>query len=68
MIDQFYIRHNKNYFLKSSNPFMKNIKVNNDPRVSIIQKYVKDIFQNFKINFRYEKEFIKFLKKIEMES
>ena len=68
LINQFFIRHNKNYFLKSSNPFMKSIKINNDPRVSIIQKYVKDIFENFKINYGYEKKFIKFWKKIEMES
>ena len=68
LINRFFIRHNKNYFLKSSNPFMKSIKINNDPRVSIIQKYVKDIFENFKINYGYEKKFIKFWKKIEMES
>ena len=66
LINQFHIKHNKNYFLKSSNPFMKSIKINNDPRVSIIQKYVKDIFDNFKINYRYEKKFIEFWKKIEM--
>ena len=47
---------------------MKSIKINNDPRVSVIQKYVKDIFKNFKINYKYEKNFIKFWKKIEMES
>ena len=68
LINQFHIRHNKNYFLKSSNPFMKSIKINNDPRVSIIQKYVKDIFENFKINYRHEKKFIEFWKKIEMMS
>jgi predicted dehydrogenase len=67
LINQFYIIHNKNYFLKASNPFMKSIKINNDPRVNIIQKYVKDIFDNFKINYAYEKKFIKFWKKIEME-
>jgi hypothetical protein len=68
LINQFNIRHNERYLLKSSNPFMKSIKINNDPRVSVIQKYVKDIFENFKINYRYEKKFIKFWKKIEMES
>ena len=67
LINQFHIRHNKNYFLKSPNPFMKSIKINNDPRVVIIQKYVKDIFENFKINYRHEKRFIEFWKKIEME-
>ena len=68
LTNQFNIRHNKDYLLKSSNPFMRSIKINNDPRVSIIQKYVKDIFENFKINYGYEKKFIKFWKKIEMES
>ena len=68
LVNQFHIKHNENYFLKSSNPFMKSIKINNDPRVSIIQKYVKDIFENFKIDYGYEKKFIKFWKKIEMES
>ena len=47
---------------------MKNIKINNDPRVSIIKKYVKDIFEDFKINYRHEKKFIEFWKKIEMVS
>ena len=47
---------------------MKSIKINDDPRVSIIQKYIKDIFENFKINYRYEKKFIEFWKKIEMRS
>ena len=37
---------------------MKSIKINDDPRVSIIQKYIKDIFENFKINYRHEKKFI----------
>ena len=68
LINKFYIKHNKNFFLKSSNPFMKSIKINDDPRVSIIQKYIKDIFENFKINYRYEIKFIKFWKKIEMKS
>ena len=67
LINQFYIRHNEEYFLKSSNPFMKSIKTNNDPRVNIIQKYVKNIFDNFKINYGHEKKFIKFWKNIEME-
>ena len=68
LINQFHIKHNKNYFLKSSNPFMKSIKINKDPRVSIIQKYIKDIFENFKINYKHEKKFIEFWKQIEMES
>ena len=68
LINQFHIRHNKNYFLKSSNPFIKSIKINKDPRVSIIQKYIKDIFENFKINYKHEKKFIEFWKQIEMES
>ena len=46
---------------------MKTIQINKDPRVSIIQKYVKDIFANFKINYSHEKKFIEFWKKIEME-
>lgn len=68
LINKFYIKHNKNLFLKSSNPFIKSIKINDDPRVSIIQKYIKDIFENFKINYRHEKKFIEFWKKIEMRS
>ena len=68
LINKFYIKHNKNLILKSSNPFVKSIKINDDPRVSIIQKYIKDIFENFKINYRHEKKFIKFWKKIEMRS
>ena len=68
LINQFYIKHNKNYYLKSINPFMKSIKIKDDPRISIIQKYVKDIFENFKINYEYEKKFIKFWRKIEMDS
>ena len=54
LINKFYVKHNKNYFLKSSNPFMKSIKINDDPRVSIIQKYIKDIFENFKINYNFD--------------
>ena len=45
---------------------MKSIKINNDPRINIIKKYLKDIFENFKINYKYEKKFIKFWKKIEI--
>ena len=64
-INQFYIRHNKNYILRSLNPFMKNIKKNNDPRVNIIKAYLKEVFENFKIDYRYEKKFINFWKIIE---
>ena len=68
LTNQFNIRHNKDYLLKSSNPFMRSIKTNNDPRINIIQKYIEDVFENFKINYGHEKEFIKFWKKIEMKT
>ena len=66
LFNQFYIKHNKDYLVRSSTPFMKSIKINNDPRINIIKKYLKDIFENFKINYKYEKKFIKFWKKIEI--
>ena len=56
LYNQFYIKHNKDYLVRSSTPFMKSIKINNDPRINIIKKYLKDIFENFKINYKYEKK------------
>ena len=60
---EFYL--NKKKFFKSSNPFLKKIGKYNDPRVKIINSYLKDTIKKHNTNYDYEKNFLLFWKKLE---
>ena len=64
-VDKFVLTFNDMVYYKSDNPFLKKIDKNNDPRVNIINKYINDIFKDYKTNYIYEKNFILFWEKLE---
>ena len=65
MSDKFVITFDDKVHYKGYSPFLKKIDKNNDPRVSIINNYINDIFKNYKTNYIYEKNFILFWEKLE---
>ena len=64
----FIVKHNNKKCFMSYNPFLKPIQKKNDPRVYVLNKYLNDIIKNFKLNYLYEKKFIKFWDKIEKKN
>jgi hypothetical protein len=64
-INKFEFYLNKKKFFKSSNPFLKKISKYNDPRVKIINNYLKNNIKRYNTKYDYEKNFLLFWKKLE---
>jgi hypothetical protein len=64
-VNKFYIKHNKKICFSSINPFLKRINKKLDPRIVLLNSYIKDQINNNKFNYEYEKKFICFWNKIE---
>ena len=67
-INRFYIEHNKKNCYNSVNPFLKKINKKIDPRISVLYKYINDVINNPKLNYKYEKKFIFFWDKLEKKN
>ena len=63
--NKFIVKNDKKVIYEASNPFLQKIKKYKDPRVKIVSIYIKEALKDYKTNYKYEKEFILFWKKIE---
>ena len=63
--NKFLVKNNNCIMYESLNPFLKKIKKYDDPRIGFVSKYIKDALKGNKTNYKYEKDFILFWKKIE---
>ena len=68
LLNRFYIEHNKKNCYDSVNPFLKKINKKIDPRISVLYKYINDVINNPKLNYKYEKQFILFWDKLEKKN
>ena len=63
--NKFLVKNNNRIIYESLNPFLNKIKKYDDPRIGFVSRYIKEALKGNKTNYKYEKDFILFWKKIE---